>query len=73
LPVAREGFAMSLTQQIASHIQHARILGYASGPSDFQLRATQRGIVLINLKTHCAELLFDQDEDSFLEKDSIAQ
>ena len=64
---------MNLTQQIASHIQQARILGYASGPSDFQLRATPKGVVLTNLKTRCAELLFDQDEDPFLEKENIAQ
>jgi len=64
---------MNLTQQIASHIQQARILGYASGPSDFQLRVTKKGATLTNLKTHCAELLFDQDEDPFFEKDSIAQ
>jgi hypothetical protein len=63
---------MNLTQQIASHIRHARILGYASGPSDFQLRVTSTGVILTNLKTHCAELLFGQDEDPFFEKDSIA-
>ena len=64
---------MNLTQQIASCIQQARNLGCASGPSDFQLRVTQRGAVLTNLKTHRAELLFDQDEDPFFEKESIAQ
>ena len=64
---------MNLTQQIASHIQQARILGYASGPSDFQLRVTPKGAILTNLKTRCAELLFDRDEDPFFEKDSIAQ
>jgi hypothetical protein len=64
---------MNLTQQIASRIQQARILGCASGPSDFQLRMTQTGAVLTNLKTHCAELLFDQDEDPFFEKERIAQ
>ena len=64
---------MNLTQQIASHIQQARILGYASGPSDFQLRVTQKGAILTNLKTHCAELLLVRDEDPFFEKDSIAQ
>jgi hypothetical protein len=29
-------------------------------------------VILTNLKTHCAELLFGQDEDPFFEKDSIA-
>jgi hypothetical protein len=64
---------MSLTQQIASHIRQARILGYASGPSDFQLRVTPKGAILTNLRTNQAELLFDQDGDPFSEKDSIAQ
>ena len=64
---------MNLTQQIASHIRQAQFMGYASGPSDFQLRATQKGVVLTNLKTHRTELLFDPDEDPFLEKESIAQ
>ena len=64
---------MNLTQQIASRIRQARILGDASGPSDFQLRMTEKGAVLINLRTHRAELLSDKDEDPFLEKNSIAQ
>jgi hypothetical protein len=64
---------MSLTQQIASRIQEARVLGFANGPSDFQLRVTRKGAILTNLKTLRAELLFDEDEDPFLEKDSIAQ
>jgi len=62
---------MTLTQQIASHIRQAKRLGDATGPSDFQLRMTRKGAVLTNLKTHRAELLFDQDED--FDKTSIAQ
>ena len=64
---------MSLTQQIASRIQKARVLGDANGPSDFQLRVTRKGAILTNLKTHRAELLFDEDDDPFFEKNSIAQ
>jgi len=64
---------MNLTQQIASRIQQARALGNASGPSDFQLRVTQNGAILTNLKTHRVELLFDADEDPFFEKHSVAQ
>lgn len=64
---------MSLTQQIASRIRQAKILGEARGVSDFQLRVTETGVVLTNLRTHRAELLFDDDEDPFPEKDSIAQ
>lgn len=64
---------MNLTQQIASHIRQARIMGYADGPSDFQLRVTRKGAILTNLRTHRTELLFDQDDDPFLEKNSIAQ
>ncbi|HKU66111.1 MAG TPA: hypothetical protein VJQ06_13745 [Rhizomicrobium sp.] len=65
---------MNLTQQIASRIRQARMLGNAGGPSDFQLRVTEKGAILINLRTHGAELLFDDDdEDRFQEKDSIAQ
>ena len=62
---------MDLTQQIVSRIQEARMLGDANGPSDFQLRVTRKGAILTNLKTHRAELLFDEGED--LEKISIAQ
>jgi len=64
---------MNLTQQIASHIRQAKRPGDASGPSDFQLRVTRKGAILTNLKTHRAELLFDEDEDPFFEKASIAQ
>jgi hypothetical protein len=64
---------MSLTQQIASHIWRARMLGNAKGPCDFQLRITERGAILTNLKTQRAELLLDEDEDPFFEKESIAQ
>jgi hypothetical protein len=64
---------MTLTQQIASHIRQARILGDAHGVSDFQLRVTKKGAVLFNLRTHRGELLFDQDEYPFLETESIAQ
>ncbi len=64
---------MSLTQQIASHIRQAKILGDAGGVSDFQLRVTRKGTILTNLKTHRAELLFDDQEDPFFEKSSIAQ
>jgi hypothetical protein len=71
--VAPEGTAMSLTQQIASHIRRARMLGNASGPRDFQLRITEQGAILTNLKTQRTELLLDEDEDPFFEKESIAQ
>ena len=65
---------MNLTQQIASRIRQARILGDACGVSDFQLRMTEKGAILTNLRTHRAELLFDDDdEDPFQEKNSIAQ
>lgn len=64
---------MSLTQQIASHIRQAKILGDAGGACDFQLRVTRKGAILTNLKTRRAELLFDADEDPFFEKNSIAQ
>jgi hypothetical protein len=64
---------MNLTQQIVSHIRQARLLGSASGPSDFQLRVTEKGAVLTNLKTNLTELLIDDDSDPFLEKNSIAQ
>lgn len=64
---------MTLTQQIASHIEHAKILGEAVGVSDFQLRVTRKGAILTNLKTRRAELLFDRDEDPFFEKIGIAQ
>jgi hypothetical protein len=63
---------MTLSQQIASRIQQATILGRAAGLSDFQLRVTAKGAFLLNLRTHCAELLFDQGQDPFLEMDSIA-
>jgi len=64
---------MSLTQQIASRIRQAKILGDARGVSDFQLRITEKGAVLTNLRTHRAELLFDDDDDPLQEKNSIAQ
>lgn len=64
---------MNLTQKIASRIQKARILGDAGGPRDFQLRVTEKGAVLTNLRTHCAELLLDEEEDPLQEKNSIAQ
>ncbi len=64
---------MSLTQQIASHIRQAQSVGDASGVSDFQLRVARKGAILVNLKTHRAELLFDEGEDPFFEQSSIAQ
>jgi hypothetical protein len=64
---------MSLTQQIASRIRQAKIQGDARGVSDFQLRMTEKGAVLTNLWTLRAELPFDEDQDPFQEKNSIAQ
>ena len=64
---------MSLTQQIASRIRQAKLLGDARGVSDFQLHVTEKGAVLTNLRTHRAELLFDDDENPLPEKNSIAQ
>lgn len=65
---------MNLTQQIASRIRQAKILGDARGVSDFQLRVTEKGVMLANLRTHRAELLSDDDDDDpFQEKNSIAQ
>jgi hypothetical protein len=64
---------MTLAQQIASRIQRATKLGSARGVSDFQFRVTEKGAVLLNLRTHLAELLFDPDQDPFPEKDGIAQ
>jgi hypothetical protein len=34
---------------------------------------TEKGAVLTNLRTHRAELPFDEDQDPFQEKNSIAQ
>jgi hypothetical protein len=48
---------MSLTQKIGAHIRSAKAFNPDAHISDFQVRVSERGAVLINLRTGEAKLI----------------
>jgi hypothetical protein len=52
---------MSLDEEILARIQAAKVWNRDATPKDFQIRAGENGLVLINLKTGRAELLYDEN------------
>lgn len=54
---------MSLDDQILAHIRADKVWDKGSKPEDYQVRAHPNGIVLVNLKTGRAHLLYDEDSE----------
>jgi hypothetical protein len=54
---------LDLDEEILARIRAARVWDKDSKLEDFQLRAHENGLVLINLKTRCAQLLYDEESD----------
>jgi hypothetical protein len=60
LPAER---ALFLDDEILARIRAAKLWDKDSKLEDFQLRAHKNGLVLINLKTRRAQLLYDYDSE----------
>jgi hypothetical protein len=63
---------MSLSDEIKARVRRAKAKDKTIRLSDFQVRAAEKGVALINLKTSKAELIFD-DTDPFAPDEDIAQ
>ena len=54
---------MELGDEILARVRAAKAWDKDSKLSDFQLKASENGSVLINLKTRRAQLLYDDDSE----------
>ena len=54
---------MVLNDEILSRIRAAKVWDKDSKLEDFQIRVHENGLVLINLKTRRAQLLYDEDSE----------
>ena len=54
---------MVLDDEILSRIRAAKVWDKDSKLEDFQIRVHENGLVLINLKTRRAQLLYDEDSE----------
>jgi hypothetical protein len=52
-----------LDDEILARVRAAKIWDKELRPNDFQIRAHENGLVLINLKTGKAQLLYDEDSE----------
>ena len=64
---------MSLAQKIGAHIRSAKAFTPDAHISDFQVRISERGAVLINLKTGEAKLIAADDSDADPFEQSLIQ
>jgi hypothetical protein len=55
--------ALVLDDEILSRIRAAKVWDKDSKLEDFQIRVHENGLVLINLKTRRAQLLYDEDSE----------
>jgi hypothetical protein len=55
--------AVILDEEILARIRAAKVWDKDSKPEDFQIRAHENGLVLVNLKTGRAQLLYDEDSE----------
>ena len=65
--------AMSLTQKIGAHIRGAKAYNPDVHISDFQVRISERGAVLINLRTGEAKVIEADGSDSDPLEQSLIQ
>ena len=54
---------MLLDDEILARIRAAKLWDKTSKLEDFQIQAHENGLVLINLKTRRAQLLYDEDSE----------
>lgn len=54
---------MELDEEIRARIRAAKVWDKDSKLEDFQIRTHENGLVLINLKTRRAQLLYDEDSE----------
>ena len=64
---------MTLTEKIGSEIRHAKEEDKQVHISDFQVRVTEKGAVLVNLKTSQAQLIEADKSDEIGLLESVAQ
>ena len=57
------GLSLSLDDEILARIRAAKVWDKDCRPEDFQMRAHPNGLVLINLKTGRAQLLYDEKSE----------
>jgi hypothetical protein len=55
--------AVVLDEEILARIRAAKVWDKDSRLEDFQIRAHENGLVLVNLKTGRAQLLYDEDSE----------
>ena|ERR1700722_1178567 len=55
--------AVLLDEEILARVRAAKVWDKDSRLEDFQIRAHENGLVLINLKTGRAQLLYDEDSE----------
>jgi hypothetical protein len=54
---------MSFDDEILARIRAAKVWDKDSSPRDFQIRGHANGLVLINIKTRRAQLLYDEESE----------
>lgn len=54
---------MTIDDQILARVRAAKVWDKEAKLEDFQIWAAEKGFVLVNLKTHRAELLYDDDSE----------
>ena len=59
------GNVLELDDEILARIRAAKVWDKDAKLEDFQIRAHENGLVLVNLKTGRAQLLYDEDSDLY--------
>jgi hypothetical protein len=57
------GCVLELDEEILARIRAAKVWDKDSKLEDFQIRAHENGLVLINLRTRRAQLLYDEESE----------
>jgi hypothetical protein len=63
LDAVLRGRVVSLDDEIMARLRASKSWDKDSKPEDFQIKAGENGLVLINLKTRRAQLIYDEDSE----------